>query len=277
MKDINTYAADNITIKFVEHEIDTIQKEHSVLLIEDNDDLRKFLKYRLQQNFDVYEADSGTTGLMLTYEVVPDLIICDITLPGKDGFSITQTLKDDVRSSHIPIVILTASGSIEKQITGLQVAADAFITKPFNLTYLEETIKSLLKNRKQLREHYTSEATHETRNGTSKIDRKFINEFTAIVEKNIANDAFSVEEICKETHISRIQLNRKIKALLGIHVNDYILNVRLQKAKYLLLHEDLTIAEVAYKVGFASQAYFATVFKSKLLVTPSEYKDKTKN
>ncbi|MDQ2753680.1 MAG: ATP-binding protein, partial [Bacteroidota bacterium] len=275
-EDLTIYGSDTISPKYEEKDAALIHKEHSVLLIEDNSDLLNFLKYRLQQNFDVYEAETGIAGLMLAHEVVPDLIVCDVNLPGKDGFSITQTLKQDIRSSHIPIVILTASGSIEKQIASLQVTADAFITKPFNLTHLEETIKSLLKSRKQLREHYTSEASYEQRNGTSKIDRKFINEFTAIVEKNIANDAFSIEEICKETHVSRIQLSRKIKALLGIHVNDYILNARLQKAKYLLLHEDLTIAEVAYKVGFASQAYFATVFKSKVLVTPSEFKEKTK-
>ena len=275
-EDIKIYAADNAITPVIQPQETAAPKEYSILLIEDSNDLRNFLKYRLQQNFDVYEADSGNAGLNTAYEVVPDLILCDITLPGSDGFVITETLKNDIRSSHIPIIILTASNSIEKQITSLKLSADAFITKPFNLQHLEETIKSLLKNRKQLREHYTSETVQDMRSGTSKIDRKFINEFTAIVEKNIANDSFSAEDICRETHISRIQLNRKIKALLGVNVNDYILNVRLQKAKYLLGNEDLTIAEVAYKVGFASQAYFATVFKSKIQVTPSEYKEKAK-
>lgn len=275
-EDLKIYSANISSPAPVHQEMDTTPKEYSILLIEDNDDLRSFLKYRLQQNFDVYESDSGNTGLMLAYEVVPDLIICDITLPEYDGFSITRTLKGDVRSSHIPVVILTASGSMEKQITSLQLSADAFISKPFNLMYLEETIKSVLKNRKQLREHYTSEPFYDVKTGVSKIDRRFINEFTAIVEKNIANDSFSVEDICKDTHVSRIQLNRKIKALLGINVNEYILNSRLQKAKYLLSNDDLTISEIAYKVGFASQAYFATVFKSKFFITPSEYKEKSK-
>ena len=275
-EDIKIYAADNATPVLLQPEINTTPKEFSILLIEDSDDLRNFLKYRLQQNFDVYEADSGNTAINIAYEIVPDLIICDLALPGSDGFTITETLKADVRSSHIPIIILTASSSIEKQITSLKLSADAFITKPFNLTYLEETIKNLLKNRKQLREHYTSELSQDARTGASKIDRRFINEFIAIVEKNLGNDHFSAEDICKETHISRLQLNRKIKALLDMNVNDYILNARLQKAKYLLSNQDLTIAEVAYKVGFASQAYFATVFKSKLSVTPSEYKDKSK-
>ncbi len=149
------------------------------------------------------------------------------------------------------------------------------MVKPFNLEYLEETIKGLLKNRSVLREHYNSELPTESRsNSSNKIDRKFINEFTSLVENNIDNEDFSVDEICKEIGISRVQLYRKVKALIGYNINDYILTVRLQKAKYLLTNENLTISEVAYKVGFASQAYFSTVFKSKFLVTPSEFKEK---
>jgi AraC-like DNA-binding protein len=125
-----------------------------------------------------------------------------------------------------------------------------------------------------LREHYTSELPAETRsNSSSKIDRKFINEFTAIVENNISNENFSVDEICKAIGVSRVQLYRKVKALIGYNVNDYILTVRLQKAKYLLLNEDLSISEISYKVGFSSQAYFATVFKSKFGVTPKAFKE----
>ncbi|RFM26774.1 hybrid sensor histidine kinase/response regulator transcription factor [Deminuibacter soli] len=251
-------------------------KEYSILIIEDSDDLRNFLKQRLSLNFTIFEAGDGNSGLAMAYEVIPDLIICDILMPEKDGLSITQTLKTDIRSSHIPVIILTASNSMEKQIASLKLNADAFISKPFNLQHLEETIKSLLKSRKMLQEHYTSDGTGSARSASAKVDRKFLNEFTAIVEKNIGNECFSAEEICREISISRIQLNRKVKALLGINVNDYILNVRLQRARYLLSNEDLSISEVASKVGFSSQAYFSTVFKSKLQVTPSEYKEKTK-
>ena len=156
--------------------------------------------------------------------------------------------------------------------------ADAFITKPFNFKYLEETIRSLLKNRESLKEHYTSELPLDIRTGTSKkIDRKFVNEFAAIVENNISNENFSVEDLSREIGISRVQLYRKVKALLGYNINDYILNVRIQKAKYLLSKENMTISEVAFKVGFSSQAYFSTVFKSKCFVTPSEYKEKIKS
>lgn len=161
----------------------------------------------------------------------------------------------------------------------MKLSADAFITKPFSLNYLEETIKSLLKNRAILKEHYSAEFPKDILIDTNnkKIDRKFINEFTAIVEKNIDNEHFSVDELCKQAGISRMQLYRKIKALLGVNVNEYILKVRLQKAQYLLLNENLSIGEVADRVGFSSQAYFSTVFKSKTGVTPKEFKENQNN
>ncbi|MBE7171627.1 MAG: substrate-binding domain-containing protein [Williamsia sp.] len=257
---------------------ETTPKEHSILLVEDNADLRKFVKSRLSNLFEILEADKGTTGLNLAFETVPDLIICDIVLPSPHGLEITEKLKTDVRTSHIPIILLTAKGDIEQQIEGMKLMADAFIVKPFNLQYLEETVKSLLRNRSLLREHYTSELPSETKAfSAKKIDRKFINEFTALVENNISNENFSVEDICREIGIPRVQLYRKLKALLGYNVNDYILNVRLQKAKYLLLNDSCTISEIAFKVGFSSQAYFSTVFKAKCAVTPTEFKEKAKN
>ncbi len=186
-----------------------------------------------------------------------------------------EILKQDLRTSHIPIVLLTAKGAMEDQIKGIKLKADAFIVKPFNLEYLEVTIKNLLNNRSVLREHYTSELPTESRsNSSTKVTRKFINEFIAIVENNIPNEDFSVEDICREIGISRVQLYRKVKALIGYNVNDYISTVRLQKAKFLLADMQFTISDVAFKVGYSSQAYFSTVFKSKFNLTPSEYREK---
>jgi AraC-like DNA-binding protein len=164
---------------------------------------------------------------------------------------------------------------MEQQIEGLKLNADAYIVKPFNIQYLEENIRSLLKNRESLKGHYTSELSNDNiRNSASrKIDRKFVNEFSSIIENNIANENFSVNDICTALGISRVQLYRKVKAVLGYNINEYILNVRIQKAKYLLLNEDLSIAEVSYKVGFSSAAYFSTVMKSKLGVTPTEFRN----
>jgi len=252
----------------------TPSKEHSILLIEDNADMRSFLRLQLENSYEICEAENSSAGLNMAFDIVPDLIICDIILPGDSGLAITEQLKNDIRTSHIPIIILTAKIEIENQLESLRLKADAFITKPFNLQYLHEVINNLLRNRESLKEHYTSELPTEIRTGVSKkIDRKFLNEFAAIVENNISNENFTVENICREIGISRVQLYRKLKALLGMNVNDYILNVRLQKSKYLLTNEDITISEIAFKVGFSSQAYFSTVFKSKFSCTPSEFKE----
>jgi AraC-like DNA-binding protein len=198
-------------------------------------------------------------------------------MPGMSGLKLAEILKNDLRTSHIPIILLTAKTSIEDQIEGMKSFADLFISKPFNLKYLEESIVSLLRNRAVLREHFISELPSESRsNSSNKLDRKFISEFTSLIESNLANEDLSVDDIYKGLGISKIQLYRKTKALLGFSVNDYILSVRLQKAKYLLMNEDLTISEVAYKVGFSTQAYFSTVFKSKFSVTPSEFKESSK-
>ncbi len=253
-------------------------KDSSILIIEDDSDLRGFLKNYLGQTYDVHEAENGLTGLSLAYENVPDLIISDIILPERDGLYITDKIKNDIRTSHIPLILLTAKNSIEEQIEGIRMQADAFIVKPFNIEYLSETIKSLLKSRVLLREHYTSELPSEARsNSSKKIDRKFINEFTSIVESNLSNETFSVDEICREIGVSRVQLYRKVKALLGYNINDYILTTRMQKAKYLLSNEDISIFEVACKVGFSSQAYFSTVFRSKFSMTPTEYREGRKS
>ena len=247
------------------------------MIIEDNDDLNSFLSNRLEGSYEVLTAKDGNEGMNKAFDVVPDLIISDIIMPGMSGLKLAEILKNDLRTSHIPIILLTAKTSIEDQIEGMKSFADLFISKPFNLKYLEESIVSLLRNRAVLREHFISELPSESRsNSSNKLDRKFISEFTSLIESNLANEDLSVDDIYKGLGISKIQLYRKTKALLGFSVNDYILSVRLQKAKYLLMNEDLTISEVAYKVGFSTQAYFSTVFKSKFSVTPSEFKESSK-
>ena len=273
--DIKIYTSDIQAMSLNEEVVVSRHKEHSLLVIEDNDDLRVFLRNRLGNSYELHEAGDANSGIAKAYDVVPDLIISDIILPGEDGLYVTELLKQDLRTSHIPIILLTAKGSIEDQIKGIKLRADAFIVKPFNLEYLEETIKNLLNSRSVLREHYTSELPVEVRpNSTSKVTRKFINEFIAIVENNIPNEEFSVDDICREIGMSRVQLYRKVKALMGYNVNDYISTVRLQKAKFLLADMQYSISEVASRVGYSSQAYFSTVFKSKFALTPSEYREK---
>lgn len=277
LKETHIYTTDVLPHNYEKVTTKTSENLTSILIIEDNDDLNSFLSNRLEGSYEVLTAKDGNEGMNKAFDVVPDLIISDIIMPGMSGLKLAEILKNDLRTSHIPIILLTAKTSIEDQIEGMKSFADLFISKPFNLKYLEESIVSLLRNRAVLREHFISELPSESRsNSSNKLDRKFISEFTSLIESNLANEDLSVDDIYKGLGISKIQLYRKTKALLGFSVNDYILSVRLQKAKYLLMNEDLTISEVAYKVGFSTQAYFSTVFKSKFSVTPSEFKESSK-
>ncbi|TDE08278.1 substrate-binding domain-containing protein [Dyadobacter psychrotolerans] len=249
-------------------------REQSVLIIEDNNDLVRLLDQKLQINYHTLVANDGQEGLRMAFEHIPDLIVCDVMLPKKDGLSLTSILKTDFRTSHIPVILLTARTTTEQQIEGIQTGVDAYITKPFNLQYVQEMIKTLLKNRAILREHYTSELPIETASGTNpnKLDKKFITQFTAYIEEHYDNSELGVEDIGKDLGMSRVQLYRKVKALLGMSVNEYLQQVRLNKAKFLLRRDDLTVAEIAYKVGFSSPTYFSTAFKGKYNQTPMEYK-----
>jgi ABC-type sugar transport system substrate-binding protein/DNA-binding response OmpR family regulator/anti-sigma regulatory factor (Ser/Thr protein kinase) len=252
----------------------TLQKEYTVLLIEDNEELRGFLKERLLKEFNVVEAPDGILGLSLAFETVPDLIISDVMMPSKDGIRLNLELKSDKRTSHIPIILLTAKDSIEHKIEGVQSGADLYVTKPFSYPYLYERIKNLIKTREQLRNHYNSEIPADTKTASppKQLDKKFINEFVAVVEKNLSNTALSANDIAESLGMSRVQVYRKVKALLGYSVNDYVINVRLKKARHLLLNSDMIISEIAYEVGFSSPAYFSTTFKNHFNMSPSDFK-----
>lgn len=250
-----------------------IKKDYTVLLIDDNIELRQFVKGRLQAMYHIEEAHDGTTGLRLAFEIVPDIIICDVMLPGKDGFEVVKTLKEDLRTSHIPTIILTAKGSIEQKIAGVRSGADEYITKPFVLEYLHERIKALIRSRELLKEHYSHDIHIEPGVITpGSLDKKFINGFMAMIEKNISNSELHVNYIAHELGMSRVQVYRKVKALLGYSVNDYIVTVRLKTAKHLLLTSDKTIQEISMEVGFSSSTYFSTAFKARFKISPREFK-----
>ncbi|MFC6191597.1 substrate-binding domain-containing protein [Dyadobacter subterraneus] len=252
-----------------------VQHQHTVLLIEDNEELIRLVEQKLQENYLIVKSNNGEDGLKMAFDQIPDLIVCDIMLPGKDGLQVASVLKSDFRTSHIPIILLTAKSTTEQQIEGIQSGVDAYITKPFNLKFVDETIKTLLRNRSLLREHYTSELPIVTASAgnASKLDKKFVTAFTAYIEEHYGNSDLNVEDIAKDMGMSRVQLYRKVKALLGFSVNEYIQQIRLNKARYLLRRNDLTVADIAYSVGFSSPTYFSTAFKAKYNQTPLEYKN----
>ncbi len=248
-------------------------KDHSILIIEDNTDLLQYLSYKLSEEFEVFTAGDGNSGVDAAYLQVPDLIISDVVLPGLSGTELTNKLKSDSRTSHIPVILLTAKGSVEQQIHGMESMADIYLVKPFNYDYLLANAKNLLKNRVLLKEHYTSDISSSGKLPVSKtLDKKFINDFSGIVEQNLTNENFSVDDLAKAIGVSRVQLYRKVKALLDCSITDYILNRRLKKACYLLMNESYSISEITYMVGFSTPNYFSTVFKAKYGCTPSEFK-----
>lgn len=250
-----------------------------VLLVEDNDDLRFFLKSKLKKTYLVHESD-GISVEDKVLEIVPDVIISDLNLPEKNGFEICEFIKNDERTSHIPIIMLTSLNTDEAHLKGLKSGVDMFLTKPFNLSVLSQSVETLLNNRKQLQKYFSQLNSDESNQIIRKEKRQasdkqvvFINKLNDLINANLDDSSFSVEILAEELHISRVQLYRKTKAVLGITISDYIQNIRLEKSKLLLSeNRDLSIADIAYSVGFSSPNYFSTAFKNKFGKTPNEFK-----
>ncbi len=248
------------------------REKYSILIIEDNRDLLLFLKKKLRLEYDIHLSD-GTDAIEKAFEVIPDVIICDIGLPDKDGFEICEILKKDLRTSHIPTIILTAMGDKESYLKGLDSGADLYLTKPFNYSILIQSIKSLLYNREKLRFYYTSNIHKiEDIDSFGNIEQRFINKLNGLIQENLGNSEFSVENLAENLNISRVQLYRKVKAIMGISISDYIGSIRLEKAKSMLEKTSLTISEIAYTNGFSSPNYFSTTFKNKYGTSPNSYR-----
>jgi signal transduction histidine kinase/DNA-binding response OmpR family regulator len=245
--------------------------ENTLVLIEDNPDLRLFLKQKLQQFYNVVSVETAEAGWSEILSNIPDLIISDVMLPGMDGYSLTQKIKNDFRSSHIPVILLTAKGQTENQIEGTRAGADSYIPKPFNQQLLEEKIKGLLDNRDRMRRRFSGEITNPSQ--IQKGERKFLVEFELLLEKHLTESTLSVEKLSRELGMSRVQLFRKISALTNKNVTDYIADFKLLKAKTLLKESDKTISEIAYELGFNNPSYFTTFFKQKTNQTPSEWRN----
>ncbi len=247
---------------------DADKEKYSILIIEDNRDLSLFLKNKLMLEYEIHLSD-GTDAIEKAFEVIPDIILCDIHLPDKNGFEICEILKKDLRTSHIPTIILTALGNKESYLKGLQSGADLYLTKPFSFSILMQSIKSLLYNREKLRYYYTNNIYKiEQTDSFGNIEQQFINRLNILIKENLDSTEFSVEHLAEDLNISRVQLYRKVKAMLGISVSDYISDFRLEKAKSMLESTSLRISEIAYANGFSSPNYFSTTFKNKYGTSP---------
>ncbi|MEL0455111.1 substrate-binding domain-containing protein [Flavobacteriaceae bacterium SZ-1-7] len=259
---------------FSKEKIGNEDERYSILLIEDNPDLVKYLKGKLGTEYQVYFSD-GSDGIEKAIELVPDIIICDVNLADISGFEICKTLKNDLRTSHIPNIILTSLNNKESYIQGLQSGADLYLTKPFSYAILLQSVKSLLYNREKLRYYYVNNVYKlDTEHNFGLFEQDFIANINKYINENLDNSNFSVEQLADELSISRVQLYRKMKAILGVNISDYIQNIRLEKAKALLDESTLTISEIAYATGFSSPNYFSTSFKNKYNMSPKAYRDK---
>ncbi|SHL81819.1 hybrid sensor histidine kinase/response regulator transcription factor [Flavobacterium xinjiangense] len=249
------------------------EDKYSILYIEDNKELLDFVSHKFTAEYTFFASD-GTNAIERALELIPDIIICDLNLPEKNGFQICEILKKDLRTSHIPIIILTASDNQDSYLKALESGADIFLTKPFNLKVLAQSIKGLLFNREKLRFYYTNNILNIEDGDFGVSEQDFLRKLNDLIEKNLDNSAYTVEDLARSLTISRVQLYRKVKAILGISVSDHINNMRLDKSKELLKKSELNISEIAYAVGFSSPNYFSTSFKNKFGVTPKEYKSK---
>ena len=250
-------------------------KKKKLLLVEDNHEFREYLKTELSLSYLILEAENGDEGFRLALEKEPDLIISDLMMPVIDGFGLCNMIKNNIRTSHIPFILLTASFDVDNMKRGYKEGADSYLTKPFNNDILLSRIENLLQRRLYRQKCFQNNLEIEPANITiSSLDEKLIEKAIKIIENNISDPDFSVEILSSEMAMSRMNLYRKINSITGTSPSEFIRSIRLKKAAHLLSQGNLNSTEVAYSVGFNSPAYFARQFKELFGISPKEYKAK---
>jgi signal transduction histidine kinase/ligand-binding sensor domain-containing protein/DNA-binding response OmpR family regulator len=243
-----------------------------ILIIEDNADMRLFIKNEFRDTYCFSEAHNGTAGVEKAINDIPDVIICDIMMPGINGYEVCRILKQDERTSHIPVIMLTARSSEQYAIEGLESGADDYIAKPFNSALLRARLKNLINSRTLLRKKFISEPFAPIKDiSPSKVDERLLKRAYEIVAKNLSNPEFGVPDFARELRMSRAQLYRKIFAISGQSVKEFIRIIRLKKAAELLLQREKNISEIAFTVGFNSLSYFTTSFTDYFGLNPTKY------
>ena len=260
--------------KIIEEDEEVNSNLASILLIEDNYDIAHYISTCLDRKFQILHEADGDRGLETAFEKLPDLVITDLMLPGIQGFEIVKAVKEDPRTDHIPIIILTAKVAMHDRLQGLQLGADAYLTKPFDKEELLIRIERLLEIRQKLQKKYRSHLLSSTIDVDpgSKEDH-FILKAEKIILENLQDEDFSGNMLASKMYLSRSQFHRKIKALTGMSASIYIRHVRLQQALSLLKNPEASISEIAYQVGFKSPVYFSQVFREKFNLTPSEMRE----
>lgn len=243
-----------------------------ILVADDNEELRNFLKESLSPHYNITEAADGYSGLARAKEELPDLIISDVMMPGMDGIEFCRMIKEDIETSHIPFLMLTAKDALASRIEGVDSGADFYFSKPLSMQLLELTIRNILNQKKKLRERYFKDHYVEAKDLVhSSRDKEFIHRLITIIESHLTNTNMDVDYICTQMGISRTKLYQKIKNITGQSIGEFVRTIRLRKAVQFMTHRDISLTDVMYSVGIQTQSYFTKAFKKEFGKTPSQF------
>jgi len=257
-----------------EHEEAEIAEDHRpiLLLIDDNRDLRNLLKKTFRKDYTILTAINGEEGHRIALEQVPDLVVSDVMMPKKNGIELANALKQDERTSHIPIILLTAKAGEENELTGINTGADDYITKPFSTRILKSKVAKLIALRKQLQLRYSQEIILKPKDiAITNLDEQFLSKIQTVLDDKLTESNFSTQEFSKNLGMSRMQLHRKLKALTGLTTSEFIRSQRLKLATLLLQNSEANISEIGYQVGFNDPSYFTKCFKEAYGCSPREF------
>jgi DNA-binding response OmpR family regulator len=247
-----------------------------LLIVEDNSDVRNYIKDNLNKEYRVLEAVDGEDGWDKSIEQIPDLIVSDVMMPKMDGFKLCEKLKTDERTSHIPIILLTAKAAKEDKLAGYETGTDEYLMKPFEPDELRARIKNLIEQRKRLHQHFQKEGPFElNQTKITPVDKKFLQQAYSIISQNISNESFGVEVFAENLSVSKSLLHKKIVSLTGESPVEFIRRIRLNRAAKLIENKFGNLSEIALEVGFTNPSYFAECFKKQFGVTPSQYQRKS--
>lgn len=245
---------------------------HTILVVDDNDDVRHYIGDCLQPNYKILYASNGEEALAKTTAKLPDLIVSDVMMPVMDGFALCRQIKTDEYTCHIPVILLTAKAAEENKLEGLETGADDYLIKPFNKSELKIRVKNLIEQRERLRRRFANEASLNPAKVTvSSMDEKFLQRAIEIVKSHLTDESFNVDLFAQEIGMSRQHLNRKLKAVTDFPTRDFVRYIRLKQAAVLLKNNSATVTEIAYEVGFTNPSYFTECFKKQFGCLPSEY------
>jgi CheY-like chemotaxis protein len=270
---VNNLSAQESEEKIPDPDSPVSEDREIILVVEDNSDVRSYILEQLDADYKIIDAANGEEGIKEAQIEIPDLIITDVMMPKMDGYEFSKKIRADEKTSHIPIIMLTAKAGLDDKITGLKTGVDAYITKPFSAKELKVRVKNLIYQRKQLRKRFSkSTIIKPSEVSAASLDQLFLEKTIKIIEDHFEDEKFSVEKLAEEVNMSISQLNRKLNALVAQPAGQLMRSLRLQRAADLLKQNAGSIGEICYKVGFNDQGYFTRTFKNQFGVSPSKYR-----